>query len=152
MDSSAGHNIPDVISNDSQRVRITFHNLMAMLLPTQLSMQTALFVARAHCNLQPLLNQKHKAFSGKLISSKSEPIWSYYVSSFHPKHRILHLPCFMWFLSAHLSILSRSHSKAAQPFNALTTPRKLLSSMDLLRMQQIRLLTVKQRNLKHLII
>lgn len=39
-----------------------------------------------------------------------------------------------------LSILSRSHSKEAQPSSALTAPTKLLSSVDLLRIQQIHLL------------
>lgn len=100
--------------------------------------QTAFFVARAHCTLQPVLNQKHKALSTKVISSKSEPIQS--CCLFHPKQGILHLPCFIRFLSAHLSILSRSHSKAAQPSSTLTAPTKLLSSMDLLRMQQNHLL------------
>lgn len=99
------HGIPDVISNATQRGRITFLDPAAMLLPREPSLQLA-FVAKAPCwlmsNLLPA--RTIRPFSAKLLPSNSSVLLHGGYSTPNTGLSIFLYLTFTRFLSVHLSL------------------------------------------------
>ena len=100
-------------------------------------MPLAFLAARAHCWLMVnlLSTRTPRSLSTELLSSRSTPSLYWCMGLFLPRCRTLNFPLLnlIRFLSAQLSSLSRSRSKAAQPSGVSTTPLSLVSSANLLR-------------------